>query len=67
MLKIDLEKLRNECKRVKDRMNFLLKDNESLITLVCRIRDMGVWDVNGLELHRSSFDQIFGLYPNLVG
>lgn len=67
MLKIELEKLRNECKRVKSRMNYLLKDNESLTTLVCRIRDMGVWDLSGLELQRSSFDQIFGLYPNLIG
>ncbi|CAL8097282.1 unnamed protein product [Orchesella dallaii] len=67
VLKIDLEKLKSECRRIRERMNSLLKDNESLVTLMCRIRDMGVWDVSGLELQRSSFDQIFGLYPSLVG
>ncbi|XP_021965155.1 uncharacterized protein LOC110860430 isoform X3 [Folsomia candida] len=66
-LKQDLDKIKTEYKRIRGRVNQLEKDNDSLVSLVTRIRDMGIWDVGGLEFHKRTFSQIFELYPHLPG
>jgi len=66
-LQRDLEKLRADFKKVRERCRILEKDNDNLVTLIMRIRDMGVWDTAGLQLWRRTYEQIFGLYPNLPG
>lgn len=66
-MKQDLDKIKTEYKRIRGRVNQLEKDNDSLVSLVTRIRDMGIWDVGGLEFHKRTFSQIFELYPHLPG
>ena len=59
--------LEKEKRRALDRLHTLETDNASLCVLINRIRDMGVWDINGLEFAPRTYDSIFGLYPNLPG
>ncbi|CAG7723589.1 unnamed protein product [Allacma fusca] len=59
--------LEKEKRRALDRLHTLENDNSSILALINRIRDMGVWDVNGLNFCPRTYDTIFGLYPNLPG
>jgi hypothetical protein len=67
MLRSEALVLDQKRKNVQEKLNALEQDHTSLITLMTRIRDWGVWDINGLTLNPRTYYQIFGLYPGLPG
>lgn len=64
---MDLDRMKSEYRKIQERLEKLAEDNDSLVTLVTRIRDLGVWDVAGLAFQKRTYSQMFELYPHLPG
>ena len=67
MLRSEAVVLERKRKTLQEKLDALESDHSSLVTLMTRIRDWGVWDLNGLDLNSKTYYQLFGLYPSLPG